>query len=154
MALQRGDPQPDSPAGVVLLSPGHAFRAAAVDAAVAEADGDIVAVVVLARIHGYAFGLPNPGLLPNPRERATARSAAEAAIAEVERRGGRADGQVAIARNAAAVGARVARARGARVVVVDEPDRPAWRRVVEGQVTPSVARRLRRRARVIRAGGT
>jgi hypothetical protein len=153
VARRRGDPQPDSPAGVVLLSGGHAFRPAAIDAAVQAADGRLIAVVVLARIHGYAFGMPNPGLLPNAKEKAAARSAVETAIREIRRRGGRADGQVAVARHAAKVGARVTKIRGATVVVVDEPDKPAWRRVVEGQVTSSVARRVRRHARVERIGG-
>ena len=153
MRRQRGDAQPTDPVGVVLLSAGHAFRPEAIECAVREANGATIAVVVIARIHGSAYGLPNPGLMPNAREKAAALSHVETAIKDIRKRGGRADGQVAIARSVVKIGAAVAKARDAKVVVLDEPDQPAWRRFVEGSTSASLSRRLRHQARVEHVAG-
>ena len=153
MARRRGDEQPTAPVGVVLLSPGQSFRPESIRIAVTEAAGRPIAVVVIARIHGSAFGMPNPGLLPNAKEKAAAVSIVDTTIKAIRKLGGHADGQVAIARSPAKIGAKVAKIRGADVVVIDEPDRPAWRRFVEGEATNSLRLRLRGVARVERVGG-
>ena len=149
MVFKRGgDPQPTSPVRVVLISPGAAFREKAIARAVEAANGAPIAVVIIARIHGSSFGMPNPGLMPNPKEKAAALARAEDAINAIRRAGGRADGQVAIARSAAKVAARVATARQASVVIVDEGDRPNWRKLVEGNIGFTLPWRLRGRAEV------
>jgi nucleotide-binding universal stress UspA family protein len=148
MARRRGDAQPTDPVRVVLISPGPAFRPQAIARAIEAANGQRIAVVVIARIHGSSFGFPNPGLMPNPKEKAAAKSHVEDALAEIRRSGGRGDGQVAIARSAAKIGAKVARLRQAALVVVDEGARPPWRKVVDGNTSTMMTWRLRGRADV------
>ncbi len=139
----RGDAQPTDPVRLVLLSPGQAFRPEAIARAIELANGSRIAVVVLARIHGSSFGFPNPGLMPNAKEKAAATDYVETALAAIRRSGGKADGQVAVARSASKVGARVAKLRQASVVVVDEGIRPGWRRAIEGDVSWPLRLRLR-----------
>ena len=122
---RRGDPTPDDPAPVVLVPVGGPPARATVRRAVAEAGDGTVAVVALLRIHGSAWGFPNPGLLPNATEKAEARRVVEATIAAVERHGGRADGQITATRHAAKVVVAAARRRQARLVIVERP--PAGR---------------------------
>lgn len=148
MARRRGDPQPLDPVRVVLVSPGQEFRPEAIARALEIANGAKIAVVIVARIHGSGFGLPNPGLMPNTKEKETARRRVEQALAQIRRAGGQGDGQVAITRSAAKVAAKVARLRQASVVVVDEGVRPGWRKAIEGNVSFTLPLRLRGRAEI------
>ena len=144
MVLKRGgDPQPTSPVRVVLISPGAAFRDIAIRRAIEVANGAPIAVVIIARIHGSSFGMPNPGLMPNAKEKAAALDRVEQAMNAIRRAGGRADGQVAIARSAAKVAAKVATVRQASMVIVDEGERPTWRKLIEGNVAFTLPWRLR-----------
>lgn len=140
---RRGDPQPTDPVAVVLATPGHPVSAASIDAAARLAGDGAVAVVSIARVHGSAFGLPNPGLLPSRREREEQRSIVSAAIDALGRRGCHADGQVVVTRNAGRAFANVARVRGARHVVLDAPRGGRLRRLVEGDPARVIRRRLR-----------
>ena len=81
----------------------------------------MVAVVTIAKIYGTSLGLPHPGLLPTKDEVGRAARVGERGDqdARAERRLG-ADGQVAATRRTGKKLAAVARARGARVVVIDE----------------------------------
>lgn len=141
--LHRGTAaQPTTPAGVVLASVDGAFSPAAIRTAARAAGSEPVAVVVIARIHGYSLGLPNPGLLPTRKEQEAARNAVSDALRLLRREGARGDGQVATTRSPAKSIARVARARGARHVVVDAPAGGRLRRMVEGDPTRGLRRRL------------
>lgn len=116
---RRGDPRPITPVTVVLASTGQPLSDTAIDRATSLAEGAAAAVVSIARVHGSAFGLPNPGLLPSRREREEQRTIVSAAITELGRRNVEADGQVIITRNAGRAITRVARSRGASYVVLD-----------------------------------
>ncbi len=108
------------------------------------ADGGRVGVITIARLHGYAFGLPNPGLLPTKKERDAQRTIVEAAIDDLTARGIEADGEVAITRSEAKTIANTARRRAVEVVVMDANPMPRWRRLVEGDPIEGVGRRVHR----------
>ena len=139
---RRWDPQPTSRAVVLLASSGAPFSKAAISRARELASGEPVAVLTILKIYGSAFGLPNPGLLPTGREREEQLSIVGRAITELERRGCRADGQVAATRSAGRMIAKVARARQVRYVVMDDRPESGLRRVIEGSLTSVVRRRL------------
>ena len=58
-------------------------------------------VLAVGRVHGSAFGLPNPGLLPTRKELAELYEEVDRAVAALERKGLRVDGQVLNTRNGA-----------------------------------------------------
>jgi hypothetical protein len=143
---RRFDQQPTAPAAVLLASSGAPFSKAAVRRARELAAGEPVAVLSILKIYGSTFGLPNPGLLPNRREREEQFANVRKAINSLERSGCTADGQIAATRSAGRTIARVARVRGVRVVVMDDSAETGVRRVIEGSVTGIVRRRLAGRA--------
>ena len=151
MRRRRTDPQPTEAVGVLLASDGRAgFSPAALDAAAALAHDRPVAVLTIARIHGTSLGLPNPGLLPTRRELDERRGWVADAQRRLRQAGVPADGQVAATRRHAKLIARVARVRGAEVVVIDETGATGLRRMLEGDVGTAVRRRLRRTAIEVR----
>jgi len=139
---RRWDPQPTSPAAVLLASSGSPFTRAAMRRARELAAGEPVAVLSILKVYGSTFGLPNPGLLPSQREREEQLTIIRRAIDELERRGCTVDGQVAATRSAGRTIARVARARQVRYVVMDSHPATGMRRVIEGELTNIVRRRL------------
>jgi universal stress protein family protein len=145
----RGDARPTAPVTVVLASTGSPISEAAVDRAASLADGNLTAVVSIARVHGSAFGLPNPGLLPTRRERAEQRAIVSAAIDALARRNVEADGQVITTRNPGRSITRTARNRAASYVVLDAPQQGRLRRLVEGDPIRALRRGLANRATLI-----
>ena len=143
---RRWDRQSTAPAGVLLASPGAPFSSAAVRRAWELAAGEPVAVLSILKVYGSAFGLQNPGLMPNRRERDEQYTIVRRAITAVERRGGTADGQVTATRSAGRTIAKVARRRNVRYVVMDDHDAGGLRRITQGAVTATVRRRLAGRA--------
>jgi hypothetical protein len=142
--LGRGyDPQPTAGAAVLLASSGGPFSRAAVRRACELAAGEPVAVLSIPKVYGSTFGLPNPGLMPNRREREEQLKIVRQAIGELERRGYNADGQIAATRSAGWTIARVARTRQVRYVVMDVSPAAGIRRIIEGEVTNIVRRRLK-----------
>ncbi|HEX7268286.1 MAG TPA: hypothetical protein VF256_12770, partial [Streptosporangiaceae bacterium] len=75
------------------------------------------------------------------------------AIDALEQRGCTVDGQVAATRSAGRMIAKVARARQVRYVVMDSPTATGVRKLIEGEVTGIVRRRLRDRATLELVGG-
>src|SRR6516164_4289437 len=140
---RRWDPQPTSPAAVLLASSGSPFSRAAVRRAHELAAGEPVAVLLIVKVYGSQFGLPNPGLMPTRREQEEQVTVVRRAIEALEQRGCTADGQVAATRSAGRMIAKVARARNVRYVVMDSPTATGVRRIIEGEVTGIVRRRLR-----------
>jgi nucleotide-binding universal stress UspA family protein len=140
---RRFDPQPTTPAAVLLASSGSPFSRAAVRRARELAAGDTVAVLSILKVYGSQFGLPNPGLLPSRREREEQLAIVQKAITQLERQGGTADGQVAATRSAGRTIAKVARARQVRYVVMDAGPTTGIRKVFEGELANIVRRRLR-----------
>jgi hypothetical protein len=145
--------QPMTPARVVLASTGRPFAPSAVARAAQLAGGTRVQVVSVARIHGSAFGLQHPGLLPNRKERDEQRDIVARAIEGLADGGAAADGEVVITRSPSRSFARIARLAGASYVVIDAGGGPLARCTY--RVTAAAVRfRLRRRhpAEVILAG--
>jgi hypothetical protein len=144
----RWDPQPQQAAPVLVATTGGQIPEAALRRAVSLSrpdslsGGSAVAVLSLARIHGYAFGLPNPGLLPTRREILEHTERVTRAVTIIERAGLTGWGQVAATRNQARTIARTAQARGARHVLLVAPAQPRWRRVLEGDLARQVSRKL------------
>lgn len=138
----RGDEKPTAPVGVVLATEGYPLSPAAVEAAARLAGDAAVAVVSIARIHGSALGLPNPGLLPTRKEREEQRDIVAAAIGALRQLGVEADGEVVVTRNAGRAFARVAALRGAGHVVLETRDIGRIRRLLEGDPAGTVRRRL------------
>jgi nucleotide-binding universal stress UspA family protein len=139
---RKWDEQPTDPASVLIASTGEPIPPAAVSRAVALSGGQTVAVVTIARIYGYAMGLPNPGLMPTQKEMGAQREQVARAIAAIERAGAAGSGQVAATRRPGRTIARVAAARGVRHVVLVTAPLPRWRRIIEGSLTREVRRRL------------
>jgi len=131
---RRWDPQPTTPAGVLLASSGAPFSRAAVRRARELAAGEPVAVLSILKVYG---------LLPTRREREEQLAIVQRAITDLEARGCTADGQVAATRSAGRMIAKVARARQVRYVVMDAHPVTGVRRVIEGELVNIVRRRLR-----------
>jgi nucleotide-binding universal stress UspA family protein len=143
---RRWDPQPTTPAAVLLASSGSPFSRAAVRRARELAAGGPVAVLSILKVYGSQFGLPNPGLLPTRREREEQLAVVQKAITQLERQGCTADGQVAATRSAGRTIAKVARTRQVRYVVMDASPATGVHKVIEGELTNIVRRRLRNAA--------
>lgn len=143
---RRWDRQPTAPAGVLLASPGAPFSKAAIRRAYELAAGEPVAVLAILKVYGSAFGLQNPGLMPNRRERDEQYANVRRAITAVEQRGGTADGEITATRSAGRAIAKAARRRNVRYVVMDDHEAGRLRRITEGAVTATVRRRLAGRA--------
>jgi hypothetical protein len=139
---RRWDPQPTAPAAVLLASTGSPFSRAALRRAHELAVGEPVAVLTILKVYGSSFGLPNPGLMPTRREREEQLAVVSKAIKQLEGMGGTVDGQVAATRSAARTIAKVARTRQVRYVVMDTPTTTGVRRIIEGELTGIVRRRL------------
>jgi hypothetical protein len=143
---KKWDRPPTAPAGVLLASSGAPFSSAAIRRACQLAAGEPVAVLSILKVYGSTFGLPNPGLMPNRREREEQYAIVQRAITAVERRGGTADGQITATRSAGRTIAKAARRRNVRYVVMDDRDTGGLSRLTEGAVTATVRRRLGGRA--------
>ncbi len=141
---RRGDPAPSSPVAVVLASDGRGpFSAESVRAvARAATAGETVAVVTIARVHGFALGMPHPGLLPTRQELDERQRWIAEALRQLLDTGLNGDGQLTITRSHAKVIAAVARRRDARAVIVDQAPLSTARRLVEGDLGATVRRRL------------
>lgn len=135
--------QPTSSTPVLLTSTDGVFSPEAIQMTAQLAQRTTVAVLVITRIHGYAMGIPNPGLLPTRKEQEAAKESVAQAISALRRHGVVADGQVAASRSAAKAIARVARVRAARHIVLDcAAEGGRLRRLVEGDPTAGLRRRL------------
>jgi hypothetical protein len=139
------DAQPEGPCAILLAGDGRRpFSAQAVAEAVSRAAGNLIAVVTVAKIHGSAFGLPNPGLMPTRREIDERQEWVSEAMKTITALGGKADGQVAVTRKATSTLARIARTRSAGTIVIDETPYRGLRRFIEGDVGAELSRRCRR----------
>ena len=145
---ERADPQPTEHVAVLLASSGGAFRTESIELAAELANRGPVGIVIIAKVYGSSFGLPNPGLMPTKRERQDAFDRVDAAIKQLRKLGIRADGQVLITRNIASGIAKVAKARTANHVVIETPSQGAVRGFLEGNYESAIRRKLRDTANV------
>jgi hypothetical protein len=144
---RRGDPPPTSPRDVLVVLSPDAAASAELHAA-ARATGGTVTVVLPLKIHGYALGLPNAGLMPTATERAAAHEAITATVVRLRRAGVDVDGQIVVTRHAHRAIARIVRRRGATRVLLERTTASRLRRLVEGDLARQLSRRLRRSATV------
>ncbi len=140
---RRWDEQPHEPACVLLASSGAPFSRAAARRARELAAGQPIAVISILKVYGSAFGLPNPGLMPTRREREEQVGIVDRAIRDLERQGCTADGQVTATRSTGRAIAKAARARQVSYVVMDAHPATGIRRLIEGELTAIIRRRLR-----------
>lgn len=127
---------------MLLASTGVAFTAEEIRRCADLAGREPVTVLSVARLHGSALGLPNPGLMPSRREREEQRDIVAAAIRALQRHDRPVDGEVVITRNPAKTIARAARRLQVEHVVLAVPEQSRLRRLVEGDPAAGVRRRL------------
>jgi nucleotide-binding universal stress UspA family protein len=132
---------------ILLASEGRPFSDEAIAQVVAiAAPGAYVRVFSVARVHGVAFGMPNPGLLPTKREWAEQRDAVASAIKRLKRRRLPADGHVVGTRNATKLIRNEATAHGCQAIVMGaDPDR---NRMIANAMWEQEPQRVRRRSKL------
>lgn len=134
---------PDPPRRVLLATAAVPFSgeviARAIDLATPERAK--ITVVSVARVYGTSLGFPNPGLQPNRRELDENHKIVNDAAKILRRKGF--DVRVAISksRNAPKMIARWGTAKRFHAIVVPDPERPRWRRRIEGDLTHEIERR-------------
>ena len=145
------DPQPETSQRynrILLASEGREIPDAAIKRTIdlARQSKASVHVFSIARVHGVAFGLPSPGLLPTKREWAEQREIVAKAIRRLERKGIKADGHVLGTRNATKKILAEAAQHGSEVIVMGaDPDRNRFSGNLLWSQEPQ---RVRRRAKI------
>ncbi len=133
---------------ILIASEGRPIPPAAVARAVelAAPEGATVHVFTIARVHGTAFGMPSPGLLPTKREWAEQREIVTKTIRRLERKGLKADGHVLGTRNATKkILAEAAKESCEAIVMAADPDR---NRVSGNMMWTQEPQRVRRKAKL------
>ncbi|MBV9605004.1 MAG: universal stress protein [Solirubrobacterales bacterium] len=150
--VSRRRPQPPAEPGrlerILLASEGRPFSDAAIARVIELArPGDAtVRVFSIARVHGVAFGLPNPGLLPTKREWEEQRKIVDRAVKRLERKGIDADGHVVGTRKSTKRILQEAEFAGCDAIVMTaDPDRG---RVVGDMLWSQEPQRVRRRSKL------
>ena len=100
-----------------------------------------ITVISIAKVWGTSLGIPHPGLQPTPREREEQRKIVNHAAKVLKQRGFEVRVQVVRTRNPAKMIARWAQAKHMHAVVLADPERPRWRRIVEGDLAADIQRR-------------
>jgi nucleotide-binding universal stress UspA family protein len=132
---------------ILLASEGRQIPAAAISRVIElAAPGAYVHVFTVARVHGVAFGLPSPGLLPTKQEWAEQRDIVTQAIRRLRRKGLKADGHVLGTRNAFKKIIKEAAEHDCEAIVMSAaPDR---NRVLGNLLWTQEPQRVRRRAKL------
>lgn len=144
---RRGEAPPDSPRQAMLVLRSDVLTdtpptRAAIRQAAELGRGSGVVVVQVLRLHGYAWGLPNPGLMPNRKERTAAETRVAGVIAALSRAGVDADGEILVTRHDGKGVARIATRRGVAHVVIEQKVYGAVRTFVEADLSRTLRRRL------------
>ncbi|MHB1568363.1 MAG: universal stress protein [Solirubrobacteraceae bacterium] len=152
VARRDADDEPQTEAGpwrrILLASEGRSFSGPVISRTMelARQSGATVHVLSIARVHGVAFGLPNPGLLPTKREWDEQRESVRKAVARLRRKGIDADGHVVGTRNATKRIIAEARAESCEVIVMAaDPDRA---RLIGDTIWSQEPQRVRRKSRL------
>jgi nucleotide-binding universal stress UspA family protein len=133
---------------ILLASEGRPIPNTAIDRVIelARPGGASVHVFSIARVHGVAFGLPNPGLLPTRAEWKEQRDIVAKAVARLKRKGIDAGGHVLGTRKSTKRILDEARKEGCdAIVMAADPDR---NRIVADMMWTQEPQRVRRRAKV------
>lgn len=105
-----------------------------------------VRILAIARVHGVALGLPNPGLLPTRREWAEREQTVERAIGRLRRKGIAAEGQIVATRKGAQRICQEAREEGCEAIVMGAD--PPRNRVIAELYWSQEPQRVSRQAKV------
>lgn len=112
----------------------------------ARRSGASVYVLSIARVHGVAFGLPNPGLLPTKREWDEQRDMVRKIVKRLQRKGIEADGRVVGTRKSTKVILQEAELSSCdAIVMAADPDR---NRVAGDFMWTQEPQRVRRKAKL------
>ena len=132
---------------ILLASEGRPIPDSAIARAIElTARGGTVHVLSIARVHGVAFGLQTPGLLPTKREWEEQRQLVTHAVRRLRRKGLKAEGHVLGTRKAAKrICEEAFREDCEAIVMAADPDR---NRVVGDMLWTQEPQRVRRRAKV------
>ena len=152
-AAQVKEPRPSPAEGpferILLASEGRPFSDAAIARVVelAKPSDASVRVFTIARVHGVAFGMQSPGLLPTKAEWAEQRSIVNKAVKRLERKGIEADGHVVGTRKSTKRILQEAEFAGCDAIVMGaDPDR---NRVIGDFSWSQEPQRVRRKAKKI-----
>jgi nucleotide-binding universal stress UspA family protein len=146
--------KPESPAEpgryerILLASEGRPIPDAAIARVIelARPAGAGVRVFTIARVHGVAFGMQSPGLLPTKREWEEQRKIVDRAVKRLERKGIDADGHVVGTRKSTKRILQEAEFAGCEAIVMAaDPDR---NRVVGDMMWSQEPQRVRRKAKI------
>lgn len=135
-------------ARILLATEGRAIPDAAIArvAELADPSGARVFVFSIARVHGVAFGMPNPGLMPTRQELDEQREFIASAIKRLKRVGLPATGHVFGTRKATArICQEAVKHECQAIVMAADPDR---NRIVADMLWSQEPQRVRRRATV------
>ena len=138
-------------ARILLATEGREIPDAAIEriAELADRSGETppsVRVLSIARVHGVAFGLPNPGLMPTRQELDDQRRIVARAVKRLRKRGIGASGRVLGTRKATArICEEALRTECQAIVMAADADR---NRIVGDMLWTQEPQRVRRRARV------
>jgi nucleotide-binding universal stress UspA family protein len=133
---------------ILLASEGRPFSNAAIDRVVelARPTGASVRVFSIARVHGVAFGMQTPGLLPTKKEWDEQRESVGRAVKRLERKGIDADGHVVGTRKSTQRILKEATLAGCDAIVMTaDPDR---NRVSGDFMWTQEPQRVRRKAKI------
>jgi nucleotide-binding universal stress UspA family protein len=133
---------------ILLASEGRPIPTAAIDRVVelARPSDATVRVFTIARIHGVAFGMQSPGLLPTKTEWAEQRSIVSKAVKRLERKGIDADGHVVGTRKSTKRIIDEAKFAGCdAIVMAADPDRSRW---IADFMWTQEPQRVRRKAKI------
>jgi nucleotide-binding universal stress UspA family protein len=132
---------------ILLASEGRTIPDTAIARVVELAEpGASVRVFSIARVHGTAFGMPTPGLLPTRAEWAAQRELVDKAIKRLKRKRLAAEGHVLGTRNATKkILQEAAQHECQAIVMAADPDR---NRVVGNVMWSQEPQRVRRKARL------
>jgi K+-sensing histidine kinase KdpD len=134
---------PDPPRRLLLASGGEPFSGDVIARAIelATPEHATITVLAIARVYGTSLGFPNPGLQPNRIEIEERKKITEDAATILRAEGFDVRVAMSKARNIPKMIARWANAKNFHAIVVPDPERPAWRRFLEGDVRREIERR-------------
>jgi nucleotide-binding universal stress UspA family protein len=133
---------------ILLASEGRPFSDAAIARVIelARPASASVRVFSIARVHGVAFGMQTPGLLPTKQEWAELRKIVERAVKRLERKGIEADGHVVGTRKSTKRILQEAEFAGCDAIVMSaDPDR---NRLAGDFIWSQEPQRVRRKAKI------
>lgn len=146
-AVPIGEPDPGY-SRILLATEGRAIPDSAIArvAELSDASGARVRVLSIARVHGVAFGFPNPGLMPTKQELNDQREIVASAIKRLNKRGLPASGRVLGTRKATTrIVEEAVRQECEAIVMAADPDR---NRVVADMLWSQEPQRVRRRSKL------